>query len=111
MEQFELGGTLKLIWLHPAALPQDRVAASSVGVTNLVTPKAEHELSFGVPLFLSFTMDFYQRTQLLGAPRQAVNSFFFFPPPLITQNRKTKIRMEQFVSNINNMKVYQLFTF
>lgn len=37
--------------------------------------------------------------------------FFSFPFTPITQNRRTKIRMEQFVSNINNMKVYQLFTF
>lgn len=65
MEQFELGETLKLIWFHAPALPLEQAAASPGGVTSLVTPKAEHELSFGVPLLLSFPMDFYHWTQLL----------------------------------------------
>lgn len=67
------------VWVGRFPLPQDQDAASPVGVTSLGTPKAEHELSSAVPVFLSFPMDFHHWTQLLWAPRQALNSFFITP--------------------------------
>lgn len=107
MEQFELGETLKLIWFHPLHFPWSRLLPALWGYQpGNSKGRARAFLWCSFILVISHGL-----LPLEPAAVSSQTSCELFLSPLITQNGKTKIRMEQSVSNINNMKVYHLFTF